>query len=237
MEWVVGVIGEIASNIVIEKLKDWFENLSQDELLCYHTGVEGLKESLLKKIEIDIQTSVESTTWRQGGSTLVCAIIGENDTLVANIGDSRAYIVNGSDIKQISREDTEAKKNVLKRGIEDKELERFDAESNVLVQCIGMDREDLNHPFVTILKNTDYDMLLLFSDGVTDCLSDEDIAVVCRNSNKKELAKKIVEKAMSHDSFLPEKYNDYSDLLQYIPGGKDNTSAIVSFSKENDDDR
>jgi len=112
-----------------------------------------------------------------------------------------------------------------------KEASRFDEESNILLQCLGMDRRNLNKPNIEILPNNEYDMLLLFTDGVTDCLSDEDIAVVCRTTDKKLLSQKIVEKALSHDSVKPEEYSDYTHLKHYIPGGKDNSTAVVIISE------
>lgn len=219
--------GEIASDIAINKLKEWFENLTEEQKKCFYTGVVGLKNDLQYKIERDIQIEVEYETRYLGGTTLVCAIVGEKDTMIANIGDSRAYLIKDGKLKQISREDTVAQKNLEKGYIPNKEASRFDEDSNIITQCIGMSRKDLNHPHIDIIDNKDYDMLILFSDGVTDCLSDEDIAIVCKNSDRKDFAKKIVERAIRHDSIRPEEYANYDNLNLYIPGGKDNTTAVV----------
>ena len=219
--------GEVASDIIINKLKDWFEGLSRKQSELYYKDVKNSKEDLIDKIELDVQSAVSYGTWRHGGSTLVCALIGKENTLVLNVGDSRAYIAKDGKLKQLSREDTKTQ-IILEQGeIPSKESSRFDKESNVLLQSIGMDRNQLMHPHTEIIKNTDYDLLLLFTDGVTDCLSDEDIIAVCRNSDKTEIANKIVGKAIRHDSIAPEEYSDYSRLSAYIPGGKDNTTAAV----------
>ena len=220
--------GEIASDVVVTELKEWFDNLSPEQMKCYYTGVEGLKEELQDKIERELQIKVEYNTGCLGGTTIVCAIIGEKDTLIANVGDSRAYIIRDGKLEQLSREDTEAQRNLEKGKTKTKEEARFDSKSNMLLQAVGMPRQELQHPNIRIIDNSEYDMLLLFSDGVTDCLSDEDIAVVCKNTKKKDLTKKIVEKAIKHDSILPEELLEkYWDLNSYIPGGKDNTTAVV----------
>ena len=93
----------------------------------------------------------------------------------------------------------------------------------------------MEEPHTCIIRNSDYDLLLLFSDGVTDCLSDDDIVAVCKKSNRSELAKKIVEKAIRHDSIVPEEYINYTELNTYIPGGKDNTTAAIYVPKKLDD--
>ena len=228
--------GEVASHVIIKELKEWFENLSEDEKKCFYTGIEGLKENLLNEIKSKIHPEVQKETFDIGGSTLVCAIVGEKNTLVANVGDSRAYIVKNGKLTQVSREDTVAQENLEKGKTPNKEAARFDGEAHCITQCIGMSRNALIHPNVKIIDNKDYDMLLLFTDGVTDCLSDEDIAVACRTTDKKELANKIVEKAIRHDSIRPEEYEDYNHLSQlYISGGKDNTTAAVYMQKKGDE--
>lgn len=223
--------GEIASDIIINKLRDWFESLSDEQIKEGEENVEAFIYNLQKKIEEDIQDTVSKETLNSGGSTLVCAIIGKNNTLITNIGDSRAYIAKNKKITQLSREDTIVYEKFKKGKFESKEVSRFDRESNVLTQCIGMNKRDLKHPYIQVINNNEYDMILLFSDGVTDCLSDEDIAVVCRNSDKKEITKKIVEKAIKNDSIIDSsKILENENLIEYIPGGKDNLTAAVYIS-------
>ena len=219
--------GEVASDTAINKLKEWFEGLTEEQRKCFQTGVVGLKNDLQEKIERDIQIEVENATHYLGGTTLVCAIIGEKDTLIANIGDSRAYIIKDGKLKQISREDTLAHRMIIKGILPNKEVARFYSKSNIITQCIGMSRKDLNHPNIEIINNSDYDMLLLFSDGVTNCYSEKDIAVVCKNSNKKEVARIIVEKALKKDEFAPEEYLEDKDIEALLLGGKDNASIVI----------
>lgn len=227
--------GEVASDVVVKKLKEWFENLSKEEKNAYYTGTEDLTESIKNELFSKIESEVLDKTKYMGGSTVVCAVVGQKDTLVANIGDSRAYFIKNGKIEQVSREDTVTQEKLDEGKLLSKEMARFDEDSNQLTQCLGMDKGNLRCPNVEIINNKDYDMILLFSDGVTDCLSDEDIAIVCRNTDKKELAHKIVEKAIRHDSIEPEEFCDYICLNPYIPGGKDNATAAVYINDKKED--
>ena len=227
-----GQFGEVASNIVITELKNWFENLTQEQKKCYYTGIANLQENLLDEILLNVQSKIQYDTLYSGGTTLVCALVGEKDTMIANIGDSRAYKVLNGKIIQLSREDAIAQSYLENGNFDTKEISRFYNYSNILSQCLGMNNRELNYPSVEIIKNTDYDMILLFTDGVTDCLSDEDIAIVCRTTDKKYLTKKIVEKALMHDSLLPEEYCDDAELTGYIPAGKDNATAAAIISSD-----
>lgn len=228
--------GEVASNTIVFELKNWFEKLSEEKKKSYFESISNIEKDLLNEIEQKVQPLVESATWQLGGSTLVCAIIGKEETLIANVGDSRAYIVNGKELTQISREDTVAEEHLEKGIVPTKEAARFDEESNILLQSIGMNRNQLKCPHTKIIKNTDYDLLLLLTDGVTDCLSDDDILAICKTTDRAKLAQKIVEKAIRHDSIIPEKYEEYNGLHQYIPGGKDNTTAGVYLQNQNTDE-
>lgn len=229
--------GEVASYIVIKELKNWFENLSENQKKCYYTGIEGLQEDLIDEIELKIQPSVVYETLNRGASTLVCAIVGKKNTLVANEGDSRAYVVKNGKLMQVSREDTVAQENLESGKTPNKEASRFDKDANQILQCIGMNRNELIRPNIKIIDNKDYDMILLFTDGVTDCLSDEDIAVACKTTDRKELANKIVEKAIKHDSIIADENVDYVHLNSYIPGGKDNTTAAIYIRKDDEEER
>ena len=236
--------GEVASNAIIKKMEDWFNNLTEKQKEYFNNGLEGLKEDLIDFIELKIQPEVEWQTGGIGGSTFVCAIIGDKDTLISNIGDSRAYIVKGKEVIQVSREDTNTQERVEDGTFPTKDASRYDQYSNEITQCLGMDRRLLIHPSCEIVKNEDYDMVLLFTDGVTDCLSDEDIALVCSTTDKKELAKKVVERAIEKDSVWPNEYaeymeynTDYNHINHYISGGKDNTSAAVCINKNNKDEK
>ena len=229
--------GEVASNTIVFELKNWFEKLSEEKKKSYFDSISNIEKDLLNEIEQKVQPLVESATWQLGGSTLVCAIIGKEETLIANVGDSRAYIVNGKELTQISREDTVAEEHLEKGIVPTKEAARFDEESNILLQSIGMNRNQLKCPHTKIIKNTDYDLLLLLTDGVTDCLSDDDILAICKTTDRAKLAQKIVEKAIRHDSIIPEKYEEYNGLHQYIPGGKDNTTAGVYLQTQKEEER
>lgn len=120
--------------------------------------------------------------------------------------------------------------------IPNKDAMRFHHEVAGITQAVGMGLIDNIH--TKILNNDDYQMLLLFSDGVTDCLSEEDIAVICGTTDRKEVAKMLAQKAIEHDSIAP---NDLFDEVEfynaYIPGGKDNTTVAIFAPDKDEEER
>lgn len=88
------------------------------------------------------------------GTTLVGAFIRENRFIIGNVGDSRAYLVRGISITQIT----------------------YDQETDfegLLLQAVGLDK--VIRPDFYFSKLEKGDVLLLCTDGLTDYLRDEEI--------------------------------------------------------------
>ena len=221
--------GEIASNVLINGLKRWFENLSDEEKDFFYTGVANFQDCLNKKIN-EISEQIANILYGLGGTTLVCAIIGENDTLITNVGDSRAYVIQNGRLKQVTIDDAIVQEEMEKGNIPNKDAMRFHREAAGITECVGMGKIESIHS--TVLNNHDYDMLLLFSDGVTDCLSENDIAVICKNADRKKIAQILVKKSIEHDSIAPDELiENYVDFNIYIPGGKDNSTTAIYLNE------
>ena len=111
---------------------------------------------------------------------------------------------------------------------------RFHARSNEITQCLGGSYPPDVHS--GIMSNDSYDMIIIASDGVTDCLSDEQIAVITRNTDDSCVAKQLVKTALEHRSIRPRYLDGDRQYYDSIPGGKDNTTAAVFVKKDRDDD-
>ena len=216
--------GEVASHIIIEKLKEWFESLDEEQKNCYYTGVSNLSQELQDRIQ-QISIEIEKELYGLGGATIVCAIVGINDTLILNVGDSRAYSFYNGKLEQVTIDDAIVQEEFEKGKIPNKDAMRFHTEAAGITQCVGMGK--IAHIHTRVLNNSDYSMLLLLSDGVTDCLSEVDIEAICNTAEKEKVAKVLVKKAIEHDSIAPEYLLDYFSFNLLVPGGKDNTTAVV----------
>ena len=225
--------GEVASHMAIDEMKRWFESIDTEQI------------EDMEKLSLLIRQKIDEINWKiktiklpginqPPATTLVCAIIGKEQTIIANIGDSRAYIYKDRQIQQVTNDDTVA---VVLESIDIKDEQqkddlRFDKEAGVLVGGLGLNfGEDFvtySRPQTQVIDNSTYDVLLLFSDGVTDCLSDDQILAVTKHTKKSELAKKLVQKALNTNTkkrkgLVGEQYKDE------ILGGKDNTTAAVYY--------
>ena len=215
--------GEIASNFAIMTLQKWFTNLNVDLI----NNSKYIQKSMAQIIKFINNYLFIVKSCRNGcGTTLTCAIINNHDTIIANVGDSRAYIVKDNEIKQITRDDSLVWYYYESGDISKEEI-RFHKQSSLITKYVG---PDFNiEPEIIKINNHSYDGLLLFTDGVTDCISDSKIEKIVTKSSKKKLVQNIINEAVYGK---PPKRIPKGDEFCVPINGKDNASVAIYF-KEN----
>lgn len=124
------------------------------------------------------------------GTTLVAALIRGRDMTVINVGDSRAYRVNRSGIRQLTV-DHSLVQMMVDRGELTPELARTYPGKNFITRAIGTEpvvESDLFH------YNVDRgDCLLLCSDGLSNMMDDQEILFeVVHGVNKQHCCKRLL---------------------------------------------
>lgn len=211
--------GEVASNFAIIALERWFLKLSEEKI----QNTKELSRKLTRMIRCINDCLYLLKSYRNGcATTLTCAVVNEEKTVIANIGDSRAYIVRKNTIKQITRDDSVVWYYYEQGNLTKEEL-RFHKQNTLITKCIGPDYGI--KPNITILKNNSYDGLLLFTDGVTDCLSDSKIEKLIHRK-KETLARTIIKEAVygKPTKRVPKGKDFYRPL-----NGKDNATVALYF--------
>ena len=218
--------GELASTYVLNKLRTYFKLTptfilrNQEFVLKYITEViKNINNSLIKNNNKYFDKDEGPAT------TLTCAIVLEDVTIILSIGDSRAYAVINNKLVQIT-EDNSYVWQLYKDGIIRKDDIRFRTDNNIITKCLG--RTENNEVSVTVLDNNNYEGLLLFTDGVTDCLSDKKIKYIYDTYSYEDIADEIVYQAVHMDQ------NDNVPKGRFYKKptcGKDNSSAVVYIKK------
>jgi PPM family protein phosphatase len=140
------------------------------------------------------------------GSTVVLAFVWDWQTVVAHMGDSRAYLFRAGRLEQLTKDHTIAQL-LVDRG----ELAPGEAASHPthgrLTRFVGMGTESL--PETKAMSLTQGDQLLLCSDGLTGMLSDQQIlAILSEHAAPEEACRQLI--AAANEA-----------------GGKDNITALV----------
>lgn len=139
------------------------------------------------------------------GTTVVAATCKDRILHVANVGDSRLYVV-GEQMKQITRDHSLVEEMVRLGGL-GREEARNHPDKNIITRAIGAS-ETVEVDFFTV-SLAEGDIVLMCSDGLTNMLEDEEIRMIMNRQRD------IVEKAQE----LVKAANNN--------GGKDNITVIL----------
>lgn len=209
--------GAKASDMVVSEIQSWFETLD----VSYFESLEGIGENLEQALNI-ISKRINVELSGRGASTFVGAIIGKEETVISNVGDSRAYMVEGASLQEITEEPSLIK-DLNKQGITKNPGDvRIYKDENRVTQALG---KETIKPNFYYMSNYFYDAILLFSDGVTDCLSDDELYAITRNTDRSRLAETIVRSA------LKPKITESGNIERQVNAGRDDTTAAVYLNE------
>ncbi|MCO4328229.1 Stp1/IreP family PP2C-type Ser/Thr phosphatase [Staphylococcus hyicus] len=154
--------GEVAAQYVVETLQKRFE----EENYIEQENAELWLKQTLQSINLELFLLAESEQAYHGmGTTCVCALIFDHHIVVANIGDSRAYLVNGRYFDQVTIDHTFVNQLVMLGQITQEEALHH-PRRNIITKVMGTDRRV--NPDVFTKRIHFYQYLLLNSDGLTD---------------------------------------------------------------------
>jgi serine/threonine protein phosphatase PrpC len=111
------------------------------------------------------------------GTTATAALVRGGRLLVAQIGDSRAYLFRGNDLQRLTRDQSLAASMVEEGVLSPEKLKDF-RRGNVILQALGV--EETVAPVVTTLELRPDDVILLCSDGLHGQVDDEKILSILR---------------------------------------------------------
>ena len=181
------VASEAAVRVISDKLKSG-----------YHIGMNdnSIKHLLVSAVEaanITLYTMARGNEELQGMGTTVVIAVRNSDTLyLANVGDSRIYVVSDSGIVQITTDHSVVQLMIDKGEISPEEAKDH-PKKNVITRALGVDPEvriDYSQE-----QLNDGDIVLLCTDGLTNYVDDEDIFEVCKNEDRYNIADKLVDLA------------------------------------------
>ena len=124
------------------------------------------------------------------GTTVVLGLIRGDRAMIANVGDSRAYLFRKNELFRLTR-DHSAFQELLDKGLVSENEQRGHPGRFQLTQCLGHDSEI--HPAVVNLQIKSGDQVLLCSDGLHDMLNDSLIQdVLMRHEDLRSSCEELV---------------------------------------------
>lgn len=142
------------------------------------------------------------------GTTITGALSIGTEAFIAHVGDSRAYLSRDGILQQLTRDHTLAQKLVDSGAIPSVTAASRRVQ-NMLVNCLGGSRSEVEVD-VQQVHLADGDRLLLCSDGLTDMVSDDEIAQILQQRADPQAACQVLtDLALEH-------------------GGRDNVTIVIA---------
>jgi PPM family protein phosphatase len=165
-----------------------------------------ISDALLETNDLLLEEANENSGLQGMGTTFVVATIIDSVLYVANVGDSRLYII-GDEIKQIT-EDHSLVQEMVKTGEIEKDEVRFHPNKNIITRALGASKTVVPDYFEVTLNKSD--IVLMCSDGLSNMLEDNEILGIIKEhqDDLETVAKTLVKKANEN-------------------GGKDNISIVL----------
>lgn len=164
-----------------------------------------LKEAITTANQILMEEAREDEEKYGMGTTIVAATILDDRLCVANIGDSRLYVI-GDGIRQVTVDHSYVEE-MIRLGKVDAKAARVHPNKNIITRAIGA-TEDVEADFFEV-ELAGGESILLCTDGLTNMVEDTVICeVMLSDKSPEEKAKQLVELANQN-------------------GGKDNITVVI----------
>ncbi len=183
--------GEVAARIAVEEMAEFFRMTGRDEDATWPFRMDpsrGYDENrLLAGVKLAnlriFERAATDQRLRGMGTTMVAVSFprGGDGVLVGHVGDSRAYLLRGGAIRQVTEDHSLLNDYKKSRALTPEEIEAF-PHKNVIVRALGM--KDAVEVDLAREELVDGDVLLLCSDGLSGMVADERIAEIVRGYPK-----------------------------------------------------
>ena len=204
--------GEVASKIVAESVFETLAHSSKD----FSAGdlQYALDNALITLNNVDTYNDSKKM-----GTTLVVAVINNNNVLVGHVGDSRCYLFDENCIKKFRTKDHSKVAEAVEAEILTEEEAFTSQYKNILTRSVMAGKMDVKID-IDRLDVNNKDSLLLCTDGIVDALRDDELAAILVNRNVDEALSMI-------DSVCGEKSHDnYSVIIADLHKEPDKTRCI-----------
>jgi serine/threonine protein phosphatase PrpC len=200
--------GEVASRVAIEKAWDLTDQASSWVMRLRSLSAQQMQEraeAYLTEMHRTLRELGETDPHLFGmGTTLTSVYVVGWNAIIVQVGDSRAYLWRGGELRQVTRDQSLAQV-LIDSGIPP---EKTEGVRHILTNSLG-GKSDLIVPNVGHLPLQNGDRLLLTTDGLTDELSDAEIAdALRRHSTPQATCDELIKLALDH-------------------GGRDNVTVVI----------
>jgi protein phosphatase len=173
--------GEIASRVAVDTI-----------LSDYYAAADEERNGALEQAFSHANEEIYASGHGSMGTTGVAALLYHDALHIANVGDSRAYLIRDGEIRQLSRDHSFVSDQVA-AGLITPEQARSSPHRNVITRALGYQSEVSVDLFRWPLQVGD--IILLCSDGLHGLVTDDEIAEIAMANPAEEAIDRLIDLA------------------------------------------
>lgn len=183
--------GNIASALAVKVISDKINASYRDKMR--DSSIKNMLDSALTAANIEVYDFAEAKPELKGmGTTVVCAIVRDNQAYIAHAGDSRAYVIKDGKAEQITT-DHSMVQDLLSMGKITLEEAEHHPNKNIITRAVGVDKSiDIDFEQIDL---DDEDTLLLCTDGLSNYVTDAEMLELMSDGKHYAFADRLVQKA------------------------------------------
>ena len=197
--------GEVASRIAVQVLHSLVPTLVSTEI--DQDSVEDLLMHSLHSIDSEISVVTDEEIEKRGmGTTLTALLVRDKYISLLHVGDSRCYRLRGNTLEQLSNDHTVIQELLDQGAISQAEAAEHPQRS-MLTQALRGDGDVT--PVLQMYEVKKGDRYLLCSDGLSGVLTEKEIKVGLKKSDKADAVKFLID-------------------ATYVNGAPDNVTVLIA---------
>ncbi len=196
--------GEVASEIAVDTVSYAYYQEDGDDIAA------SLMHAIKRANTLIHQRAAENMLRSGMGTTCVVGVLRGSMAYIANVGDSRTYLVRHGQVRQVSQDHSWVAEQV-RAGLLTEDQARSHAQRNVITRCLGTQADVEVDIFAEPLEEGD--SFVLCSDGLSGFVTEDDLRAIVNQYVPQESVYHLVERANEN-------------------GGPDNITAIVVHVQE-----
>lgn len=189
--------GDIASSLAVETLARELRAAAADPDGPFSTRVPLPESPLPDVLRSAVEASCAAIFYKAQeepelagmGTTVTALLLRGTDAFFAHVGDSRAYLIRGDLVQQIS-EDHSFVNEQIKAGMLTEEEARISRFRNIITRSVGFEEEVLVDLMGLVAEPGD--LFLLCSDGLANLVEDEEIGNIARALPLEEVPRALI---------------------------------------------
>lgn len=180
--------GDVASEIAVNAVRDYYyQDASTDNGASL---LAAMKHANTLVYEGNMAQSIQDEE-KMMGTTCVAAVLQGDNLYVANVGDSRTYIIRAGQVLQISLDHTPQAEQLRAGTITEEQAQAM--ADNLITRCLGTHADEEVDLFKEPVQEGD--ILVLCTDGLNKAISDDEIRTIVEQYSTEESVDKLVELA------------------------------------------